>query len=324
MHGATRPPRQGERLPDRDVATIEHHAGAGAQGPCAPIRGPDPDRGRRVGRAADQGQPLPVRAQRGDGDARLRELHDLRKRRSIACGRQRHERIPSRCCHPRHEGPVGHLHDGLLAEYPVRAVELGLPAGHRRAGGVRPETHPCGRAATNRGDPRRTAKSRRDSRPAGRPTPPPHRRRAAAARPPAARRGRAGCRQRGPTAGPTRSRHPTACPDGPRPPRRDRSPVGCARGVPKKSCPRSSVVSHGGEARVDRATTLRTGRADPSWWTSRTASTHSPSAVALSPPCRCTSPGGDVAARATGGIPPAAPRAPAPSQNHTRWSTWST
>ena len=66
--------------------------------------------------------------------------------------------------------------------------------------------------------------------------------------------------------------------------------------------------------RVDSATMLRLGPAPPSRWTSRTARTQSPSAVALSPPWLCTSPAGGAADRGRG---VAAPRLRPPGRRRT-------
>ena len=99
-------------------------------------------------------------------------------------------------------------------------------------------------------------------------------------------------RRRGRAAGPRRSRRPTACPGGPRRPRRGGRRSDAAAACRRSRAPRAAWSRTATPRRVDRATTLRTGRADPSRWISRTARTHSPSAVALSPPCRCTSPAG--------------------------------
>ncbi len=103
-----------------------------------------------------------------------------------------------------------------------------------------------------------------------------------------------------------------------------RSPLGCGRGVPKKSDPSRRVLSQGDSVRVEKATIRRTGRVDSSPWISRTASTQWPSAVTLSPPWLCTSPGGGAAPRANGAPPPLVAGALDPAQNHTRWSDWST
>ena len=237
-------------------------------------------------------------------------------------GVQRHESIPTRRRHPGHEGPVGHLRHGLLAEHPIRPVELGLLAGHRCALRLRPgDPHAAGRAATNRGDRRRSAMPRRCSRPAGRPTPPRHRRRAAPARPPAAHRARAGCRQPGQGAGPRRSRRPTACPDGPRPPRRagrrSDAAEGCRRSRARRAAWFRTAPQRGSTGRPRCAAAepiLRGGsRARPA--PTRRPPWRSTRRVGAPPPSEAPRPGPPARSR---------PPRPAPSQNHTRWSAWST
>ena len=256
------------------------HGGVGAQGPGPAVGVPEPDGGRRVGRAPDQGEAVPVRAQRGDGDARLRQ----RLRASL--GIQPDQRVPPGGGHAGDERPVGRLGHGLLASTqsgPWNSASTAVK-GTGSSSSAR-TTANAGRAATNPTGPRRSAATRPGPRRAGRPTPP--RRRPPAARAPTAWSVSCSCSGRpgGTTSGNSRTVEASQGMSGwSQATTARRSPAGCGRGVPKKSCPSSRVVSQGDPTRVERATTLRTGRADPSRWTSRTASTHSPSAVALSPP----------------------------------------
>ena len=228
--------------------------------------------------------------------------------------------------HPRHDGAVGHLGHGALAEHPVRARGTRPPGPVSGVGS-------SSRAGTSRVD-------------VGLPPTPPVR---DEAQRPVAVPGRLADRLRRATG------------DGPRRPRRlERVVAVCraqatrpsgsdqdGRGIPRhvrvipgdhgqavagRMRPRRPeeivpVEQRGLARRLAHASRVRPrcapGPADPSRWISRTASTQSPSAVALSPPWLCTSPAGGAARQRPSAWPPR-PRGSGPSQNHTRWSAWST
>ena len=96
---------------------------ARAERPGLLTGGQDPDVRGRLGRAADQGQPLTVGAQRGDGDAGLLQLG--RGRRPVPAPLvQPDQRVPSRRRPAGDERAVGGLGHGALAEHPVGPVEL--------------------------------------------------------------------------------------------------------------------------------------------------------------------------------------------------------
>ena len=131
MDRATATPGKGEGLAHRDIAASECHSGRRAECPGPPTGCDDPDVRGCIGRAADQGQPLTVRAQRGDGDAGLLQL-DRGRRPAPASLVQPDQGIPSRRRPAGDERAVGGLVHGALAEHPVGSVEFRCHIRQRR------------------------------------------------------------------------------------------------------------------------------------------------------------------------------------------------
>ncbi len=259
-----------------------------------------------------------VGAQRGDGDARLRQRLRLslvdpigraRPARRSSCA----PRVPRRPSRPSSAGPVPSRARGTRTPRRSRAEAPPSCRADRRDG----------TAATNPSGRRRSATSRPGPRRAGRPTP-------SGRRPP---------RCAGPdgwsvgwswscsaqAAWPSGRSSTAEASHGmsgwSQATTARRSPAGCGRGVPKKSCPSSSVVSHGDPEPVARATILRTGRVDPSRM--RLTDGQHPRAVSRGAQTAVTMRLARRCGRAQGrGYRPV--RGAAPSQSHTPWSDWST